>query len=54
MKKLIFCLLFFVGTTAFANNDIQPLSQKEVKLIKALKQIDPEMLDAILSDAGVE
>ena len=55
MKKLIFVLTLIFGSTGWAyNTDNQLIPQKELQLIKLLQQMEPEVLEEILSDAGVQ
>lgn len=55
MKKIILSLMILASSKVWASNtDFQSLPQQEVKLLKVLQQLEPEMIEELLSDAGVE
>lgn len=55
MKKVLISLVLLVSTQAFAiDTDKQLIPQQEVKLLKLLNQMDPELVEELLSEVGVE
>ena len=55
MKKVLISFILLMSTQVFAFNvDQQLIPQQEVKLLKLLNQMDPELLEELLSETGVE